>query len=207
MKRMTVIVAILLGTAWGHAQEISVEKSLFGVQTGFLGLWVHNEARLTPNMTLRSEVGLDAGFGGGYNQFYQTIGITKGYALVPSITLEPRYFYNLKQRNEKGKNISKNSGNFFALRLKYFPDWFVIANHEDEVSTTEQISFIPKWGMKRTIGNHFTYEVGIGAGYFSNLKFDIKDQHSGLQDFPGTKAKFDKDGFMVDLHLRIGYTF
>jgi hypothetical protein len=25
-----------------------------------------------------------------------------------------------------------------------------------------QISIIPTWGIKRNIGNHFTYETGIG---------------------------------------------
>ncbi|MDG3580998.1 hypothetical protein [Galbibacter pacificus] len=29
------------------SQDAQLEKSIFGIQTGLLGIWVHNEARLT----------------------------------------------------------------------------------------------------------------------------------------------------------------
>lgn len=49
---------------------------------------------------------------------------------------------------------------------------------------------MPKWGIKRTLGNHFTYEAGIGIGTFFALE----------------EYKTDNN-IAVDLHLRIGYTF
>mgnify|MGYP003668620850 CR=1 FL=1 len=48
-------------------QSASVEKSVFSIQTGFLGLWVNHEAKLTNKIALRTELGLDAGIFAGYN--------------------------------------------------------------------------------------------------------------------------------------------
>ncbi|MGS2737742.1 hypothetical protein [Sinomicrobium pectinilyticum] len=191
MKNYLFVFAFFLAIIHIEAQEVSIEKSIFGIQTGFLGIWVHNEAKLSSKISLRSEIGLDAGFQSG--EYYQAVGVYKGMALIPSITLEPRYYYNLEKRNGKGRSYAKNSGNFLTLRMKYFPDWFVIASDKNRVHTTEQISFIPKWGLRRTLGEHFTYEAGIGIGYYHN--------------FDESNIVFDKSGVMMDFHLRIGYTF
>lgn len=45
-----------------HAQQqqTQLEENIFGVQTGFLGIWANNETRLTSNWALRSELGLDS---------------------------------------------------------------------------------------------------------------------------------------------------
>lgn len=166
-----------------EVNAISVEKSLFGIQTGLLGIWVNNESKLSKEISLRSEIGLDAGvFGGEINN-------GTGFILAPVVTLEPRWYYNLEIRNNKGKNIKNNSGNFFTPRISYNPDWFVISNKEN-ISAISQISVIPKWGIKRTY-NHLTFETGIGFGYrFYLEKFANKNGDATL-----------------DLHLRIGYTF
>ncbi len=160
-----------------------MEKSIFGVQTGFLGVWIHNERRLSNFIALRTELGLDAGiFGGGFQG-------TK-FILTPTITLEPRFYYNLNNRSKKGNSISKNSGNFLALRVKYDPDLFTISN-QSNVSVIENVSIIPKWGIRRVIGEHFTYEIGIGVGYIHYF----------------SKNLIDNNDVAADLHLRIGYTF
>lgn len=169
------------------AQNISVEKSIFGIQTGILGLWLNNEYKLSDKIALRSEIGFDGGYRSsdlfGYSY----------YVLAPVITAEPRWYYNLGKRNKKGKNIAKNSGDFIGLKTSLHPDWFTISN-EDDIKITPQISFIPKWGIKRTIGNHFTYEAGFGIGYqYIFYKSEGYSENEG--------------GVSVDLHARIGYTF
>jgi len=156
--------------------KISVEKSIYGIQIGTLGFWFYNESKLTNTIALRSEIGLDAA---AINYFF---------ALAPTINAEPRFYYNLKKRSKKGKSIFRNSANFLALEFFYVPDLFVISNRRN-VSVTNSLSIIPKWGIKRTIGKHFTYELGLGIGYY----IDLDDSR-----FNDTTA---------DLHLRIGYTF
>lgn len=181
---MKKIILILLITNISFSQETksaSVEKSIFGIQTGFFGAWIHNESRLTNAISLRSEIGLDLGVKIDYN------GI--GTILIPAIRLEPRWYYNLEKRVKKGRKISNNSGNFLALNINYNPDWFYISN-EDNLNVISTLAFVPKWGIKRTLGNHFTYEAGIGIGTFIVLEdFDVDNNVA------------------IDLHLRIGYTF
>jgi hypothetical protein len=168
------------------SQQATVEKSIFGVQVGFLGAWVNHEARLAPKFALRSEIGLEAGYAGG--SFQNDI-----FFFAPTLKLEPRYYYNLQKRSDKGKNIAKNSGNFLAINTVYTPDWFVISS-ESNLSVVETLSIIPKWGIRRVAGEHFTYEVGIGIGY----------QYSNYKQLGFSQNESDVNG---DLHLRIGYTF
>lgn len=169
------------------AQEVSVEKSVFGIQTGLLGVWINNEARISNQFSLRSEIGLDSGIfaGQAYNK--------TGFIMVPVLTAEPRWYYNLEKRNSKSKNVKNNSGNFLTLRTSYSPDWFAISNYDVE-TYRNQVSIIPKWGIRRNYGKHLNFETGIGIGevfYFGK-----------------NKEYFDKNSeTLLDLHLRIGYTF
>ena len=183
MKKILFALILLSQVAQSQEQETaSVEKSIFGIQTGFFGAWVHNESKLSNQISLRSEIGLDAGFviNGSYS----------GFLFVPSLRVEPRWYYNLDNRLAKGKNIKNNSGNFLSLSTTYNPDWFVIPE-KDNLNFISSVSVIPKWAIKRTYGNHFTFETGVGVGYV----FYTED----YGDINGEVG--------VDLHLRIGYTF
>ncbi|WP_031427030.1 hypothetical protein [Flavimarina sp. Hel_I_48] len=170
-----------------HAQNVSVEQSIYGIQTGILGIWVHNESRLADQIALRSEVGFDAGLWGG--SFYDKT----GYAATPVLTLSPRWYYNLKRRAEKSKRTNGNSANFLALKTSFRPDWFVISNY-DNVSYVSDFSIVPTWGIRRNIGAHFNYEAGLGVGYiyyFAKAAGYDENESAGV----------------VNLHLRIGYRF
>lgn len=189
-KNLIKVLTLLFVVSFSYSQEdkpASVEKSIFGIQTGFLGVWVHNESKLSNKIALRTELGLDLGIFGG--SFYKKT----GFLLLPVIKIEPRWYYNLSKRLSKQKNISNNSGNFLTLQTIYRPNWFVISNY-DSLGIVNQISIIPTWGIKRNIGKHFNYETGIGIGY---AYYFAKSQ--------GYKENFDEP--TANLHLRIGYTF
>jgi len=170
-----------------NAQKASVEKSVFGIQTGLLGIWAHNESRLSNTIALRSEIGFDAGFQSGF--FYPE----DVFFLAPVLTLEPRFYYNLNKRNSKSKVITNNSGNFISIKTSYTPDWLVIANVKD-ISIISEISFIPTFGIRRNIGTHFNYEAGFGFGY----KY-IFAKAAGYYN--------NESEATANLHLRIGYVF
>lgn len=187
MKIGLTVLICFISLGMTSQNKATVEKSIFGLQTGFLGLWVHNEYKISDKIALRSEFGLDAGLSGGgaYNSV--------NYLLAPSLSLEPRFYYNLNKRVKKGRSISKNSGNFITVRLNYFPDWFVISS-VDNISVVENFAVIPKWAIKRTVGSHFTYEAGIGIGYryYFLKKYNLSSSNNGET--------------ILDLHLRIGYS-
>lgn len=168
----------------GNSQTASVEKSSYGIQTGLLGIWAHNEMKLTNQIALRTELGMNAGLFGG--NFYPKT----GFIITPIITAEPRFYYNLEKRQFKSKSIAGNSGNFFSIKSSYHPDWFVISNY-DNLKTFNLITIIPTWGIKRNIGKHFTYETSIGIGYGYQFRGEYDDVN----------------GIAIDLNLRVGYRF
>lgn len=170
----------------GYSQEntMSVEKSNFNIQTGFLGLWINNEFKLSNSVALRTELGLETGLFGG--DYYDKTGVL----LIPTLNVEPRWYYNIAKRANKSKSIKNNSANFITPAISYHPDWFVISNY-DNINVIEQVSIIPKWGMRRNIGqSNFNYELGAGLGYRAV--------------FLHTKTKSEA---ALDLHVRIGYNF
>lgn len=187
MKKI-VLTFVLCGlTFFATSQNASVEKSQFGIQTGLFGIWVHNESKLSNEFVLRSEIGLDTEVWGG--SFYTKT----GYVFAPVITLEPRWYYNLNKRVERDRRIDGNSGNFFALKTSYHPDWFAISNY-DHLKIVSDFSLIPTWGIRRNIGDHFNWETGIGIGYIHYFA-----KNAGYVE--------DKGEVELNLHLRIGYRF
>lgn len=187
MKKILLTLTFCGLTFIAKSQTVSVEQSTFGIQTGFLGIWVHNEAKLSNQIALRSELGFDSGIWGG--SFYEKT----GFLLTPVITLEPRWYYNLNKRKSRSRRIDGNSGNFISIKTSYHPDWFVISNYDD-IRVISDISMIPTWGIRRHIGEHFTYEAGIGIGY----RYTFAKQ-AGYSE--------DESEAALNLHLRIGYKF
>lgn len=188
MKKILLVLTLCGLTFSAMSQNSAVEKSIFGVQTGVLGLWVHNESKIGNQIALRSEVGLDAGIFGGSRYYDGT-----GFLLIPTITLEPRWYYNLGKRASKSRNTAGNGGNFVSLKTSFLPDWFVISNY-DNIRVINLITMVPTWGIKRNIGNHFNYEVGFGIGYRYSFA-----KSAGYLENEGDAA--------ANLHLRIGYRF
>jgi hypothetical protein len=188
LKLSTIFLGLLLVLSFkSQAQDISVEKSTYGIQTGFLGIWVHNESRLTNRIALRSEFGLDAVISS--NSFVGT----RVFIMVPAITLEPRWYYNLGRRVSKSKRIDGNTGNFISLKITYHPD-IVVGNLPPNGNLISDVSIIPTYGVRRNVGKHFTYEVGFGIGY---VDYFLEENVFGVED----------DGVGVNLHLRLGYRF
>ncbi|MGV8829340.1 MAG: hypothetical protein ACWA6U_13605 [Breznakibacter sp.] len=169
------------------AQTTSIEQSTYGIQTGLLGIWAHHEAKLSSKIALRGELGFDSGIWGG--SYYEKT----GFLMTPVITMEPRWYYNLQKRTNKSKRTDGNSGNFIAIKTSFHPDWFVISNYDD-LQIISDISITPTWGIRRSIGKHFTFETGIGIGY----RYIFAKQAGYLED---------ESEATLNLHLRFGYRF
>ncbi|MFL0352690.1 hypothetical protein [Xanthomarina sp. GH4-25] len=190
MKHVLVAAMLCCLVVNGYSQEekqtASVEKSIFGIQTGAVGIWIHGEFKLSNKFVLRAETGLDMGvWENSYNN-------DSGVLLGPVFTLEPRFYYNLNKRLRKGKRTEGNSGNFIGLKTSYHPDLFTIGTNKD-VNIIRDITIVPTWGIKRNIGKHFNYEAGFGIGYIHFIdKYNLSTNKSDVA---------------VNLHARIGYKF
>ncbi len=99
MKKIIYTTICLLVFQTNYSQKKDVDKSLFNFQTGVLGTWINNETKLTTNLALRSEIGLDAGvFGGEIND-------NSVLFLTPVITIEPRFIIILIREKVKIKTL------------------------------------------------------------------------------------------------------
>ena len=191
MKKLVLTAVLCCLTFYSYSQDkeqtARVEKSVYGIQTGFFGVWVHGEFRLSNKFALRAEIGLDLGTW--ENQYTNDSGVF----LSPVFILEPRFYYNLNKRLNKGKRIDGNSGNFIALKTSYHPDLFT-TGLSDPIEFIADIAFVPTWGIRRNIGKHFNYETGIGVGYV--IYFD--DDYIQIDN---------TNDLYINIHARIGYKF
>ena len=161
MKK-TIFILILSSFFIAQAQNNnkipSVENSVIGVQVGLFGFWAHYEPKLTPLISLRTEIGLELGLRKGILTNDELV-----FALLPNIVIEPRWYYSLERRVRKNRAIAHNSGFFLGFKTRYFPDWFVISN-DNNTSVIESLDFIPKIGFRKVWNEHLSFEGGFGIG-------------------------------------------
>ena len=157
MRKITFILLSFLLFQISKAQDsVSVEKSLIGGQVGYLGIWANYEAKLSNRITFKTEIGLDKGYV--IESLQSSV-----RSLHPIISIEPRYYYNLGRRAELLKKTQGNTGNFWALQMRY--NLPLIIDNKSGFNNIEAIIITPKYGIRRTLGNHFNLETTLGFGY------------------------------------------
>ena len=205
IKRNLFILVSLLYALSINAQQPSVEKSVSGVQLGFMSVWGYHEIRLSDKIALRAEGCIGASYWYHSSMFF---GTRSGYAIYPVFAIEPRYYCNLNKRSQKQKRTDNNSANFLALNVTLDPG-LIITSSEKKRSSSGSISFIPTWGIRRNIGKHFDCELGLGLGYehiFNSGHF-IRSGRIAMIKL-GSEHIFNFRGDLVFRpHLRIGYHF
>ncbi|MCW4468753.1 hypothetical protein OGH69_07260 [Flavobacterium sp. MFBS3-15] len=151
----------------------SVEKSIKGIQVGESGLVFNYEFKLANQFSLRTEAGLTLAFFTYKDNPWTISDEGKTYVVaLPAFTVEPRWYYNLGRRVRKGKDIIRNRANYFSLMAHYSGGWGAINPNENIDEVPDFLAIIPTWGMRRTLGNHFNYELGAGLGYMYTSKYN-----------------------------------
>jgi len=185
MKKYLIIlfVCLIFVTKLTAQEEASVEKSIFGIQVGEMGVWVNNEIKLLNTIALRSEIGFNA-----TNRTIVDFFIVPKHKIrIPLIvTVEPRYYFELKRRHSKGLSIANNSATFISVKINHEAGWLMLAGKQPS-----NIQIIPTYAVRRNIGKHFNYEVGGGVGY----------------QYTFTSIEKENEVLAFNLVLRIGYTF
>lgn len=182
-KTISLMLIAVCSLCYAQEKEQSSEKNFFGVQAGLLGTNVYNEYNLSKKFALRTDFNLEA-------SFFSRGDLTSksGFALVPDISVTPKWYYNITKRDQEGKNTRHNAANYISARVGFIPDWFVISNI-DGLYTNPMIYVAPTWGFRRNFARNFNYEFQVGMGVGKILKDDYP-----LQAVP-------------NLSFRIGYDF
>jgi hypothetical protein len=182
MKKLTILTALLI-CGYSYSQDTAtLNKFVTGVQIGFIGADIYNEARISDNISLRTQISLNPSIWGG-DAYSET-----GFALAPSISVAPKFYYNFEKRAGKGYNTKNNAANYFSVKLEYMPDWFVISNAKN-IHVNEMVSLVPNWGLRRNFASNFNYELRLGLGIGKILK-----EGYDLQAIP-------------DISFKVGYDF
>ncbi|HTO14979.1 MAG TPA: hypothetical protein VLZ83_04375 [Edaphocola sp.] len=190
MRLLTLTILITyLFFAETNAQDISVEKSIWGVQAGIYPLSVYNESKLNDNISLRSEVFLGFGWSSGYSS-------NSTWAISPYINAEPRWYYNLLRRTKKSKRTDNNSGNYLSIQVGYQPGFGMSS---DNANFNPALYAIPTYGLRRNIGKHFNFETALGLGYgwvFNEYK-----------SMYGNSYRETERGRTYSIRFAVGYVF
>ena len=153
-------------------------EDILSAKAGFLGAWLSYEKAIAENISLNGEIGYEGGLTGGNSDL--------DFILTTTFSVESRYYYNLLNRIEKGKNTNNNAGNYLALDLIYTPD-LLTSSDKGNIDVVENFSILPKWGLRRSLSTKLFFEFALGVGY--------------------SWGEYDNNNATAGLDLRVGYAF
>lgn len=148
---------LLISMSLLTAQSIqNVEKSLFKINA--LAPGVSYELGVGLNATLNFEASIIP-----IGEFY--VGEKPIIELFPMLGAEFRYFVNMKRRTNKGKNISRNSGNYVSFLNQAIITAPILGNieYDDPIAYLGSINY----GFQRTYKKGFYFSIAAGPAFFS----------------------------------------
>lgn len=148
------IILIFINPAILSGQTDEVE-SIHSIKATIIGLTYSYDQLIFKPITINFEFTVGGGLGSNWKAHDY-------WLIVPSVRLEPRYYYNFYKRSLNDKIVTNNSSNFISLSADYQFNVNTGGNAHHE----EYFSLIPKWGLRRSLGYHFFYEGAAGAGVY-----------------------------------------
>lgn len=195
MKKLIILLAftnLIVAQEKDLKNNVSVEKNIFTIQASPISIFLADEYKLSKETVLHAEFGYKVS-SVHFTNYYGDGGYKTVFPAV--FNIEPRWYYNLDRRAEKGKKTNNNSANFMAMGISYIPSSLVIHNLDSNYYLYNEFLFAPRYGFKRNFGkSNFNYELSFAAGYYYG--YTNKNVYK----------KNDSD-FGFDLKFRFGYNF
>lgn len=170
MKAPFLIIAFCIIAILANAQTKTMSNHSLTIHT--FGTSYNYEQSLGSKITLTGSLGLMMPY---WAWTIQSHGWA--YALNPIVGLDPRFYYNLETRNNKGKNIKYNSANYLSVECLYLFRPAV----SDNTSLLSGGIISPNWGIRRVYSDRWLLEFSLGVKCF----WGSEEHLSGLQ-----KSKF-----------------
>jgi len=157
-KQILIIVILFLGANTIFSQENDIElQKQFKIDFNFMGSGVSYEIPLAKKWT----VDLSIGIGGGS---------TSGNDFVWILNSSPALYLIFNKRRGKVKNNTNNSGNYLAFQTKYTSKRFSKNKREAPLHNTLLTEI--HWGMQRSLGDKWLFNVHFGIGVLRDLDFN-----------------------------------
>ncbi len=113
-----------------------------------------------------------------------------GYAIVPAIGAEARYYHSLDRRAAKGRSTAGNSASFLSMGVRYlFPGGIA----SDGVEITGGTILTPGWGLRRVWRERWLFEfrTGVNLQLYSQLRSGSTDLYAFHIDWsPAANVRF-----------------
>ena len=207
MKKSILLVAVAVMSAVGanaqtpFAARPSAEAN-HSVSIDLLGLHYSYEHPLWRTGTIIGRVG--ANFGGawqpaGGGQGRTGTGFYYGdyWSVMPSVEIEPRWYYGFDRRAAHGRDTDGNAGSFLALKVQSRFRGYASDGYYGGVMGG--VTFVsPVWGLRRA------WASGLSLEFTTGVRFAIP--HDGGRLFPDIEVVGDALE-RLDLNLRFGYSF
>ncbi len=155
MKKNVIVLLALLISLFQTIQGQEGLEDKFNVRLGLIGGWASYDKPLGGSFLLNGEIGYVGGIVGG------------NFLFTSILEIEPRYYYNVDKRIQKGKSIKNNSANYLAMHFSYLPD-FLISTKYASTNIERSFNIIPTYGLRRNISGGLNFDFEIGLGYQVN---------------------------------------
>ncbi len=162
-KKLLGLLLALSATYAGFSQEEKTTEVENVTRFTFISPGFGHEQKMGKSTTLMGQVFLSP-----YASFHYSdaFGFESEFALEPSISLQYRYYYNFKNRQEKGQRTAKNSMNYLApkytgvftkrrMSSSYLP--------EENIRAINTIGYV--WGLQRNLPSRLSLDFSAGLGY------------------------------------------
>ncbi len=152
MKRLLFFTVFCLVTINIYTQTERIQN-IHSAKLTILGFSYSYEMSLATESSVNFELMLAGAFGSAV--YYDDYWI-----IAPVLRVEPRLYYNYIRRAGKNKRVLNNAANYISLSADYQAGVGIGLN----AVSYANLSVVPKWGMRRSIGNHFFFEGAAGIG-------------------------------------------
>jgi hypothetical protein len=152
-----------------ETNDLAQVKSLNKVKAYLLGIGLEREQKLTKQATIYVGAAIES-----VVPFRpsNTFGESDVLSIDYSINVSPVFYagfknyYNLRNREKKGKTIANNSASFFGMEYSLIAP--ILINHRYQ--TDDVSSFSPTWGFQKNASKHINLELILGPSLQTNFK-------------------------------------
>lgn len=167
MKKVVLSIAVVLSAAVSayaqNAQAVQLPhtEANNSVSVDCAGLHYAYEHPIWRKGTIIGRAGMN--FGGEWCGFFKAR--YNFWALTPSLEIEPRWYYGLDRRVDKGRSIAKNAGSFLSMRLYTCLPLGNFPKYDWRFRGASVIA--PNWGLRRVWSERWMLEfhAGYSLGY------------------------------------------
>jgi hypothetical protein len=162
MARILLFLTLMFqSTLWAQEDLDTMLTRRPVIRINLIGIGGGVESPMFPNFTLYVEGGINFG-----SAPRNTTGFgpqSEKIVIIPYVSLQGRYYYNLFRRKKKGLSVRNYAANFIGISAPY-------------ISATDYSRILlgigPVWGIQRNAGRNGFYGLHIGPGMY----FDHNDR-------------------------------